>query len=55
MVHFASDQLDVVSEYIYLKILFCCSVSFLHVKKYIADQARSAVIALLKAIVSCHM
>ena len=41
-------QLEVVSKYTYLGILFCRSGSFLRAKKYIADQARKAVFALLK-------
>ena len=41
-------QLEVVSEYKYLGILFCRSGSFLRAKKYIADPARKAVFALLK-------
>ena len=42
------SQLEVVSEYKYLGILFCRSGSFLRAKKHIADQARKAVFALLK-------
>ena len=41
-------QLEVVSEYKYLGILFCRSGSFFRSKKYIADQGRKAVFALLK-------